>query len=284
MGKSELMRQQKPLRGFTLIELLVVVAIIALLISILLPSLNRARQQAKTVTCGANLRQIGLALSGYTIEHQHYPGHHTVDIGTRDTYMILWPIRLRPYLANQIETFWCPSAEDDFHWKIEHDQPLFSSQREPYGYQRQERAITWRTGFSYGYNDWGSGEQLEAPLLGLGGHIDDRNNPWAGELPETKVKMPSEMIAIADSNGDFTWDTAIDPGDPADAAAEVPSKRHNGSAQVLFCDGHVEPFKQEQLIAKDEAVRRRWNNDHKPHKELWADQGGGGGGGGLPRP
>ncbi len=64
--------------GFTLIELLVVVAIIALLISILIPSLNTARKQTRRVVCGAALKDIGNTLTLYTNEYGRLPNQNSV--------------------------------------------------------------------------------------------------------------------------------------------------------------------------------------------------------------
>jgi prepilin-type N-terminal cleavage/methylation domain-containing protein/prepilin-type processing-associated H-X9-DG protein len=73
-------------RAFSLVELLVVVAIIALLISILMPALNRAREQANRTTCLSNLRQIGMGFHMYTADNRGFmprcaprPGYAMMD-------------------------------------------------------------------------------------------------------------------------------------------------------------------------------------------------------------
>jgi len=70
--------------AFTLIELLVVIAIIAVLLSILLPSLNAAREQSRAVVCGQHLRQFGNGLQQYAAENQDWiPGLNTSGVVLR---------------------------------------------------------------------------------------------------------------------------------------------------------------------------------------------------------
>ena len=106
-------------KGFTLIELLVVVSIIALLVSILLPSLQNARDQAKRVVCGSNLRQLGVAMHIYADGHDG-KGPRLMGLpggggwGTHPTY----PYNTRhwmdatgfyPDYIDAAEAFYCPT-------------------------------------------------------------------------------------------------------------------------------------------------------------------------------
>ena len=76
------MRKHAP-RGFTLVELLVVIGILAILISFLLPALNRAREQAKATACMSNMRQMGLASMTYAQENRWYLPAYRFTAGPR---------------------------------------------------------------------------------------------------------------------------------------------------------------------------------------------------------
>jgi prepilin-type N-terminal cleavage/methylation domain-containing protein len=86
-------------RGFTLIELLVVIAIIGVLVALLLPAVQAAREAARRGQCSNHLKQIGVALHNYhDVQKSFPPGSIFLGTCCSDESYISWPISLLPYL------------------------------------------------------------------------------------------------------------------------------------------------------------------------------------------
>lgn len=87
--------------GFTLIELLVVIAVIGILIALLLPAVQQAREAARRTQCKNNLRQIALALHNYHDRSGSFPPSSVVDGNGLDTGWWSWVVRVLPDLDQQ---------------------------------------------------------------------------------------------------------------------------------------------------------------------------------------
>jgi prepilin-type N-terminal cleavage/methylation domain-containing protein/prepilin-type processing-associated H-X9-DG protein len=250
-GAPEDCRPRIPGRGFTIVELLVVIGIIAVLITMLLPVLHRAREHTRTIACASNLRQIGMAEMEYINEShgRQVPTGYDV-FGTNNSTGVYWPGILMGggYITAPTTTsttitsdsvFYCPEGLTDAFTQGGAATAL------DYDTFRPQLSVVLGAIAPHNYVDYwyGNNGSTVSPNVSAAYNIfpnwivppqNDSSN-WNDWARYASISSPSTLVDKFDGNNNVNLYNAwrISP-------------RHNDqqSTNVLFWDSHVEtvPF------------------------------------------
>lgn len=236
-------------QGFTLVELLVVMAIIALLVSIMLPTLSRARESARAIKCATNERQIGIMAELYRQDNKmvYMPGNRPHPSNNAMRYA--WPFLLIPY-GPDIDAY--KEGTGPATWRRSvyvQGNPYFCPTSKIYNSGAEFVDDLY---VSYGYN------------IGGVGHFVRENTTWEDANRKIKNALPSppsKTLMMIDNDyptangGKEGWYLAY-PFKTLDhnrhnrgkvARAGYPTRFSGGFGNGLFADGHVAQLSDEYM-------------------------------------
>jgi prepilin-type N-terminal cleavage/methylation domain-containing protein/prepilin-type processing-associated H-X9-DG protein len=275
-------------RGFTLIELLVVISIIALLLSILMPGLQKAKAAAKALICRTNQKNLANAFFGY------YMDNRDKSMDSDGSYEF-WFLQLGPYLSDgafteadfkppggtgrpkdpesmmksSMAVNKCPATKPPLK-KWDPSQPPDSAVNSTGGTARnQYRYHRVRVEGSYTMNSWVGGyngefdpetrmgrENLAQSYRGSASGRADipllADGVWVEALPLSGDNAPYDLSALTDK-GEADWRNGLQ---------RFATNRHGLNTNVAYCDGHVEKIKLEGLWAQ------RWYKKFKVDRDV----------------
>lgn len=265
-------------RGFTLVELLVVIGIIAVLISILLPSLTVARQTATTVQCASNMRQIAMGWMLYADANRGSvvparppkmpaAAENLYDIGNGEVWRPRWYTLMGSASGMLCFTSPSPLQADENRQLITN--PLFICPVEP------EWTSSRHTTYGYNHQFLGNARNKTGTPSGTINpisfpvkisRVSGSQTVMFADAMGTAAGKPRDLRAAHNNNGDiiniyalgnhaFTLDPPrltpnsdrCDDNYRQDENRSAPDPRHRGKANVAFCDGHVETMTLEEL-------------------------------------
>jgi prepilin-type processing-associated H-X9-DG protein/prepilin-type N-terminal cleavage/methylation domain-containing protein len=209
---------------FTLIELLVVIAIIAILASMLLPALNKAREKAHQIDCLSKMKQVGLGFINYQDDYDDYYVPWAWEGVANTTMNWAWCLKLNKYIPDP-KQLKCPSANMLTSIYTAGPSDVVAKPNVP------SRYLYIAMGYNY---DRGFGRTHHTGLA--------RYTP----SKKSQVKNISQKILLGDAHNNNT-NTEYGANGIAGVDPTVQNgtlhDRHNGAANILFADGHAAAMK-----------------------------------------
>jgi len=242
------MMQTRHIKGFTLIELLVVMAILSILMALLLPAIQTAKEKARESRCSLNLRQLGQSFLMYATDNDgHFPacgsagmrgrydwtyGGNVVSVPQTDPAAVqriqveggtLWPYMTQLETAGPYGT--APRGMTDEWYASPDKNPYLCPSAGPVGRKR---------GLSYAMNSY----------LDLPGYPNDARIGYQ----ISRIKITSSTILLIDES-----ELTLNDGRfvPTGVENDVPDLmlKHSGGANLLFCDGSVRWIEGKRFLA-----------------------------------